>query len=109
MTEAGSLSDPFTVGRRGVGKPHNTKSGWKRKITSHQSTTTRHNTIKYTHLAKSKNTNTTLLQWGGEGLASHTTQRVVEGGKTHHYPTDYKTQHGQKKNTDTDTIKTQNH
>ena len=39
----------------------------------------------------------TLLQWGGEGLASHTTQRVVEGGKTHHYPTDYKTQHGQKK------------
>ena len=86
MTEAASLSDPFTVGRRGVGKPRSTKSGWKRKITSHQSTKIRQNTIKYTHIAQNKHTNTTLLQLGGEGLASHTAQRVVEGGKTRTSP-----------------------
>ena len=54
VTEAGSLSDPFTVGRRGVGKPHSTKSGWKKKFTPHHSTTTIQNTNKCTHIAKTE-------------------------------------------------------
>ena len=54
VTEAGSLSDPFTVGRRGVGKPRSTKSGWKKKFTPHHSTTTIQNTNKCTHIAKTE-------------------------------------------------------
>ena len=46
--------DPFTVGRRGVGKPHSTKSGWKKKFTPHHSTTTIQNTNKCTHIAKTE-------------------------------------------------------